>query len=96
MVMRGQRHEPAALPQGKIASTLFTGGYVGPRGSVEGRRKYPALLDSTPDRPVRSECLYRLLYSDPRNSKFVNSVISLHSIHRSVNLSEVKQIACFV
>lgn len=65
MVVRGQNHEPAALPQGKTPSTLFTGGYVGPRDSLEGRRKYPAPLDSIPDRPVHSEWLYRLRYSDP-------------------------------
>jgi len=66
MVVRGQSHEPAALPQGKTLSTLFTGGYVNLRGSLEGRRKYPAPLDSISDRPVHSEWLYRLRYSDPR------------------------------
>ena len=87
MVVRGQNHEQTVLPQGKTPSTLFTGVYVVPRGSEEGRRKFPAPLDLIPDRPVHSEWLNRLPYSETTIRK-TNFVISLHSIHWTVFLSE--------
>jgi hypothetical protein len=46
MGMGGQSHFPAALPQEKKASTHFTGGWVGPRASLDGCRKSRQRRDS--------------------------------------------------
>jgi hypothetical protein len=56
----GQRHAPAALPPGKRAVTHCVGGWVGLRADLDGCEK-----SRSPDRPARSEWLYRLLYPDP-------------------------------
>jgi len=42
--------------------THFTGGWMGPRASVDGRKSRPH-RDSIPDRPARSQALYRLSYA---------------------------------
>jgi hypothetical protein len=53
-----QRQAPAALPP--------VGGWVGPRADLDGCEKSPPPhLDSTPDRPARSESLYGLRYPGP-------------------------------
>ena len=36
MEVGGQRHLPAALPQGKRPGTHFTGGWMGPRAGLDG------------------------------------------------------------
>jgi hypothetical protein len=46
----------AALLAGSRPGTHFIGGWVGPRAGLDGCRK------SHPDRPARSESLYRLSY----------------------------------
>jgi hypothetical protein len=56
MGVDGQRHAPAALPPGKRPGTHCTGGRVGPRSGLDGIR--------SPDRPARSESLYRLSYTE--------------------------------
>jgi hypothetical protein len=53
----GHRHAPADLPLGKRPGTHCTGGWVGSRASLEDL----ALIGiRPPDRPARSELLYRL------------------------------------
>jgi hypothetical protein len=62
MGVGGQRHALVALPPGKRSGTHCMEGCVGTRASVEN-------LASTgirpPDRPARSESLYRLSYRGP-------------------------------
>jgi len=57
----GQQHAPAALYPRERPSTHFTGGWVGPRAGLDGR-KIRRHRDSIPDRPARSQSLYRLNY----------------------------------
>jgi len=51
----GQQHAPAELHLRERARTPFTGGWVGPRAGLDGRKI------SIPDRPARS-----LLYNEYR------------------------------
>jgi hypothetical protein len=63
MVVVGQPHAPAALPTGKRPGTHCTGGWVGPRdGLVVCGKSCPLIGIRFPDRPVRSDWLYRLSY----------------------------------
>jgi hypothetical protein len=63
----GQLHAPAALPPGKRPGTHFIGGWVDPRAGLDDMEKWKFLAywDSNsrpPDRPARSQSLYRLSY----------------------------------
>ena len=62
MVVGGQRHAPAALPPGKTRYSLHKrlGGPQGRSGRV--RQISPPTGIRSPDRPARSESLYRLSY----------------------------------
>jgi hypothetical protein len=64
----GRRHAPAALSPGKRLGTHCIGGWVGPRASLDGcgNSSPPAPGIRSPDRPARSESLYRLSYPGPR------------------------------
>ena len=67
-----QRHAPAALTAGKRPGTHCIGCWVGPRAGLEGcgkSRRHSTGIRS-PDRPVRSESLYRLSYRSPRGKKY--------------------------
>jgi len=55
----GQQHAPAALYPRERPGTRFTGGWVGPRVGLAGG-KSRLHRDSIPDRPARSQPLYRL------------------------------------
>jgi hypothetical protein len=58
----GQRHAPAALPPGKTRYPLYRR-LVGPQGRCRRVRKIsPPTGIRSPDRPARSESLYRLRY----------------------------------
>ena len=61
----GQRHAPAALPPGKTRYPLYRrlGGPQGRSGRVR-NISLPTGIRS-PDRPARSESLYRLSYTGP-------------------------------
>ena len=63
MGVRGQHHAPAALPPGKTRYSLYRrlGGPQGRSGRV--RKISPPTGIRSPDRPARSESLYRLSYS---------------------------------
>ena len=67
MGVGGQRHAPAALPPGKTRYRLYRrlGGPQGRSGRV---RKIPPPGIRSPDRPGRSESLYRLSYRGTRES----------------------------
>jgi len=59
----GQQHAPAALYPRERPGTRFTGGWVGPRAGLDGGGgKSRPHRDSIPDRPARSQSLYRLSY----------------------------------
>ena len=63
----GQRHAPATLPLGIRPSTLSIGGWMGPRVSLDGSRKFCSLQYSILDRPAHSQSLYQpTTYSSTR------------------------------
>jgi hypothetical protein len=66
MGVGGQRHATAALPPGKTQYPLSRrlGGPQGPSGQV--RKTSPPIR--SPDRPARSESLYRLRYPGPKRN----------------------------
>jgi hypothetical protein len=55
--MRGQRHAPSAFYPQERPGTHCTGGWVGPRAGLDGCGN-----SRSPDRPARSQSLYRLSY----------------------------------
>ena len=60
--MGGQHHAPAALYPRKRPGTNCIGGWVGLRAVLDGCGKFRPHLIRSPDRPVRSQSLYRLPY----------------------------------
>ena len=68
----GQRHAPAALPPGKTPYPLYRrlGGPQGRSGRVQ--KISPSTGIRSPDRPVRSESLYRLSYPGPKLGRIQN------------------------
>jgi len=58
----GQHHALAVLALG---NTHCIGGWVGPRAGLDGCGKFRPPEIRSPDRPVRSQSLYRLLYPGP-------------------------------
>ena len=65
MKVGGQRHALATLLAGKRPVTLWRGGWIGPRASLDGFRKLAPTGIRSPDRPARSESLRRLSYPGP-------------------------------
>jgi hypothetical protein len=63
--VEGQRYAPAALPPGKRPGTLFTGGWWGAETVWTGAENLVLTGIRSPDRPARSESLYRLSHRDP-------------------------------
>jgi hypothetical protein len=73
MGVSGQRHAPAArfTPGERTPGTHWTGGWVGPRASLDAETRRKILCPcrgSNLDRPARSQTLYRLSY---RGSQFL-------------------------
>ena len=68
--MGGQRHPPAALPPER-PGTHCIGGWVDPRAGLDGCGKLSPTGIRSPDRPVRSEWLYRLSYLDRHELAYV-------------------------
>jgi hypothetical protein len=62
MGVGSQRHAPAALPPGKTPGTHCIGGWVGPMVGLDGCKTLASIGIQFPDRPARSESLYRLSY----------------------------------
>ena len=73
--MSGQQHVPAALYPRQRPRTHFTGGWVGPRAGLDGCGNSRPHRDSIPDRPARSQSLYRLSYPAQIGN------LSLHNKH---------------
>jgi hypothetical protein len=71
MGVGGQRQAPAALPLGKTRYQLYRG-LSGPQGRSGWCGKCrPSTGIRSPDRPARSELLYRLSHPSPRvNNKY--------------------------
>jgi len=61
----GKRHAPAALPTARRPGTHCIVSWVGPRIGPDGCGKSRSHMASIPDRPARSESLYRLRYRGP-------------------------------
>ena len=60
--VNGQQHAPAALYPRETPGTNITGGWVGPRAGLEGRKiSSPPGFDPGPSSPV-AQSLYRLSY----------------------------------
>ena len=60
----GQQHAPAVLYPREIPGTQCTGGWVGLRAGLDGRKYRPTGIRS-PDCPARSQSPYRLSYPPP-------------------------------
>jgi hypothetical protein len=58
----GQCHAPAVLYPRKRPGTHYTGGWVGPRAGLDRCGKSRPTGIRSPDRPARSQLLYRLSY----------------------------------
>jgi hypothetical protein len=78
MVVGGQHHAPAALPPRKSPGTTSIEGLGGPQGR-SGRvwKTSPHNGIRSPDRPARSESLYRLSYRGPRIQIKIKSATQL-------------------
>jgi hypothetical protein len=57
----GQEHAPAVLYPRERPGTHCTGGWVGPRAGMDGEKSRRTGIRA-PDRPARSQSLYRLSY----------------------------------
>ena len=60
--MRGQHQAPAVLHPRERPGTHCTGGWVGPRAGLDRCGKSRPTGIRSPDRPARSQSLYRLSY----------------------------------
>jgi hypothetical protein len=78
MRVGGQRHAPAALPPGKTRYPLHR--------RLGGSGRVPKILSppGSPDRPTRSESLYRLTYPGPKSWHYWRSFIT-DTVHRKVS-----------
>jgi hypothetical protein len=85
----GGRHAPAALPQGKRPSTHCTGGWVGPRPSLDVWPKPRSHRDSIPKFPARSKSLYRLYYPGPNTTIIIINGIRIINITPYVTAESV-------
>ena len=86
--MGGQRHDPAVLPRER-PGTHSIGGWVGPRAGLDGCGKSRPQRDLIPDRPARSESLYRLSCPGP-HANIHNDIIFRTCTMRSVCITTVK------
>ena len=58
MEVSGQRNAPAAYPRGKTLHPLYRM-WVGPRAGLDGSGKVASNGIRSPDRPARSESIFR-------------------------------------
>ena len=63
MLVDGQRHAPAVLPPGRIPFTHCRGDWI--RYGYDTGCMVAATENGAPNRPTRSELLYRLSYPGP-------------------------------
>ena len=93
MRVGGQCHVPVALPPGKTQYPQYRrlGGSQGRSGWVQ--KMLPPTRIRSPDRPARSELLYRLLYPSPHNIHRSNKLCFwLSKRHLSVNFAWISQV----
>ena len=91
--VKGQRHAPAALYPRERPGTHCTGGWVGHRAGLDrcGKSRPPTGIRS-PDRPARSQSLYRLSY--PAHSKTVQFSAKIKNVfHRNCVLWPILQLS---
>ena len=79
----GQHHAPAALSPGKTQYLLYRS-LGGPQGRSGRVRKITPTGIRSPDRPARSESLYRLSYPGQRKLKGMRSIINIVKISQPV------------
>jgi len=80
MGVGGQRHAPAALPPGKdpLPTVQEAGWAPGPVWT--GAENFTSTRIRSPDRPARSESLYRLSYPGPYSAS--NTAIKMRELDR--------------
>ena len=95
MRVGGQRHAPAALPPGKTRYSLYRrlGGPQGRPGRV--RKISPPTGIRSPDRPARSESLYRLSYPGPQPNLATGHIQDIFLHLRILNKNEKNLLARF-
>jgi hypothetical protein len=76
----GQRHAPAAFYPLERPGTHCRGNWVGPRAGLDRCGKSRLHRDSIPDRPARSQSLYRLGYPAHRIHKAV-AILTLSPLY---------------
>jgi len=84
-VVSGQQHAPAALYPREIPGTDFTGGLVGSRAGLDGR-KISSHRDSLPDRPARIQSLYQLSYPVHSSLLVYGDIIHVNTIKSSCDI----------
>ena len=83
----GLTPRPGRLYPRERPVTHCTGGWMDPRAGLDGRKSRP-LRGSIPDRPVRSQSLYRLNYRAHCNILFLCIVcIVCHNLHPTLLFS---------
>jgi hypothetical protein len=75
MGVGGQRHAPAALPQGRRPGTHYTEGWVGPRTGLDrGGKSRPPTRIRPPNRSARIKSLYQLRYPGPHVKRILYEI----------------------
>ena len=95
MGVGGQRHARAALPQDNRHAIHCTGGWVRSRVGLDGCGKnspLPVFFIRSPNRPARSESLYRLSYRGPLLNISLNIKQKIYSRLIVTLLASVAQI----
>ena len=88
MWVGGQLHAPGTLLPGKRPGTHCTGGWVGPRVSLDGCGKSrPPTGIRSPDSPARSESLYRLSY---RGSYIFGTITICEALIRNTRYTKTR------
>ena len=96
--MRGQRHALAALYPQERPGTHYTGGWVGPRAGLDrcGNSRFPTGI-RFPDRPARSQSLYRLSYPahkvESKGTEYVTGLL-LYEGRGFLSMGYVVSISC--
>ena len=87
---------PAALPPRKSPGTRCIRGWVGPRTGLDRRENIASTGIRSPDRPARSESLYRLSYSGIQDCHGKSSIWhGKDSAHQQIGL-QFKEETCKV
>jgi hypothetical protein len=74
----GQRHAPDAFYPRERPGTHCTGGWVGPRAGLDRCGKSRPTEIRSPDRPARSQSLYRLSYRAQNYNDACNFIFNVN------------------